>query len=84
MRITGQVQGVFYRVACAERARDLGLAGWVRNAGDGAVEAAFEGEEEAVEAAVSWCRIGPARATVLDVQVIACEPTGDTGFRILP
>ena len=39
--ITGRVQGVFFRDACREHARAEGLAGWVRNRGDGAVEAEF-------------------------------------------
>jgi len=83
VRVTGQVQGVFYRVACAERARELGIGGWIRNAGDGSVEGAFEGPDQDVEAIVAWCRIGPPYAQVLDVQVTADVPAGETGFRIL-
>lgn len=84
VKVTGQVQGVFYRVACAERARELGIGGWVRNARDGSVEAAFEGPDEAVEAIVAWCRIGPPYAKVLDVQVEGDVQAGERGFRILP
>ena len=84
VRVTGRVQGVFFRVACAERARELGIGGWIRNAGDGSVEAAFEGPDGDIEAIVAWCRVGPSYANVLDVQVTADVPAGETDFRILP
>jgi acylphosphatase len=76
------VQGVFFRASCAERARALGLAGWVRNSADGSVEAAFEGPSSAVEAAVTWCRQGPPSAAVERVEVDPEEPTGETQFRV--
>jgi acylphosphatase len=42
--VTGRVQGVWFRESCRREADSLGVAGWVRNRPDGAVEAAFEGE----------------------------------------
>ncbi len=80
--ISGRVQGVFFRASCAEEARALGVAGWVRNAGDGSVEAVFEGPAAAVEAMVGWCRRGPRHARVDAVDVREESPAGDTGFRI--
>lgn len=80
--VTGRVQGVFYRATCAERARALGLAGWVRNASDGRVEAAFEGPADAVEAMLGWCREGPSHARVVAVDAREETPTGEVGFRI--
>ena len=74
------MQGVFFRAETANRARSLGVAGWVRNVPDGSVEAAFEGEEDAVDALVSWCRRGPAGARVEDVRVEWAEPRGEAGF----
>lgn len=67
--IQGLVQGVFYRVCCAERAQQLGLTGWVRNTRNGDVEAVFEGDRPAVEEILRWCRIGPPGARVTDVVV---------------
>jgi acylphosphatase len=82
VRIRGRVQGVFFRAEAQERAESLGIAGWIRNAEDGSVEAAFEGDEERVRSLVDWCRRGPAGAKVDDVEVEAEEPTGETGFRV--
>ena len=81
--IAGRVQGVFFRASCAEEARRLGLAGWVRNASDGRVEAAFEGSDRAVEMMLRWCRSGPSLAIVDDVHELDEEPRGEHGFRIV-
>ena len=82
LMISGSVQGVFFRVSCAERAEDLGLAGWVRNASAGGVEAVFEGEDAGVDAMLAWCREGPPHARVDRVEVVEEVPTGARGFRI--
>jgi len=82
VRITGRVQGVFYRASCAEAARARGVTGWVRNAPDGAVEAVFEGPDADVDALVAWCRKGPPSAVVGTVEVVEVPPTGATGFRV--
>lgn len=80
--VEGRVQGVFFRAEAADRARSLGLAGWVHNRPDGAVEAAFEGDEDRVDSMVRWCRHGPSGASVDDVLVELEEPGGDRGFSI--
>ena len=80
--VHGAVQGVFFRVEARDRARSLGVAGWVRNAADGSVEAVFEGEEERVESMVSWCRRGPPGARVDEVDVTWAEPRGEQAFSI--
>lgn len=78
----GQVQGVFFRDSCRGEAEGRGLAGWVTNRSDGAVEAVFEGDPEDVEALVTWCRNGPRRADVEDVEVIEEPPEGLSGFDV--
>ena len=80
--VHGAVQGVFFRVEARDRARSLGLAGWVRNVPDGTVEAVFEGDDERVESMVEWCRRGPAGARVEEVEVDWSEPKGEEGFSI--
>jgi acylphosphatase len=81
-RISGRVQGVFFRASCADRAKALGLSGWVRNASDGGVEAVFEGEAAGVESMLAWCRKGPPYADVDRVEVLEEAPTGAQGFRV--
>jgi acylphosphatase len=78
----GRVQGVFFRDSVRRRAEPLGVAGWVTNRDDGAVEAVFEGESDAVESMVEYCRSGPGRAEVTDLEVSEEPPEGDSGFRI--
>ena len=80
--VRGSVQGVFFRAEARDRARSLGLAGWVRNVPDGTVEAVFEGEDERVKSMVEWCSRGPAGARVEKVDVDWSEPEGDQGFSI--
>jgi acylphosphatase len=82
IEVSGRVQGVFYRATCAERARELGLGGWVRNGSGGVVEAEFEGDERDVETIVAWCRIGPPMAQVDGVQVREKPLTGERTFRV--
>ena len=53
--VSGIVQGVFFRQKTKQQAGNLGVNGWVRNLSDGRVEAAFEGEEQAVKALVEYC-----------------------------
>ena len=67
--VRGRVQGVYFRAETRDRARQLGLTGWVKNRPDRAVEAVFEGEKGAVEEMVSWCRQGPPLAEVDGLEV---------------
>ncbi len=67
--VTGWVQGVGFRAACAREANRLRVTGWVRNRWDGSVEALFEGPAHAVEAMVRWCQHGPPAAEVTGVEV---------------
>ncbi len=83
LRITGRVQGVWYRAATQREASRLGVNGWVRNLPDGGVEALLEGEPDAVRMLVAWCRVGPPGARVLDVVETREPAVGDlVGFRI--
>lgn len=82
MRVSGRVQGVFFRTEAQGRARSLGLAGWVRNVPDGSVEAVFEGPAERVRSMLDWCHRGPRHAEVEDVTADWEEPQGEEGFRI--
>lgn len=80
--VHGEVQGVFFRDSTAKEAGERGVAGWVANRGDGAVEAVFEGEPDAVEALVTFCRDGPRKADVERVDVEEEDPEGLSGFDV--
>jgi len=64
MKIFGRVQGVWFRAHTQKEAQRLGLAGWVRNTPDGAVEVLVQGKRGAVEDLLSWCYQGPPGARV--------------------
>ena len=80
--VHGRVQGVFFRDTCRREAEARGVAGWVRNRPDGAVEAVFEGPPEVVEAMVAWAHQGPPLADVETVEVFEEPVEGLPGFRI--
>ena len=78
----GFVQGVFFRDSTRRLAQRHGVAGWVANRSDGAVEAVFEGEADAVERLVDFSRQGPRGAQVESVEVEEEEPEGLSGFAV--
>ena len=80
--VHGDVQGVFFRDSTQSEAESKGVAGWVTNRDDGAVEAVFEGEPDAVQAMVDFCRSGPSQADVERVDVDDEEPEGLSSFEV--
>jgi acylphosphatase len=81
--VHGRVQGVFFRDSARRAAVDAGVDGWVRNRGDGTVEAVLEGPAGAVQRVVDFMREGPARADVISVHVSSEEePEGLSGFEV--
>ncbi len=75
--VSGLVQGVFFRSHTREKAREMGLKGWVRNLPDGKVEAVFEGEKDMIARILEWCRKGPPHARVTDVRIVWEEFRGE-------
>ena len=80
--VSGRVQGVFFRDSTRREALRRGVAGWVCNRGDGAVEAVFEGASGDVAALVAFCSDGPRGAVVDSVTTSDEEPAGLTGFEV--
>jgi acylphosphatase len=78
--VTGRVQNVWYRDTCRTEALARGVAGWVHNCADGSVEAVFEGSPQAVQQMIAWCRSGPPRARVDNVEVIVEPVLNEAGF----
>ena len=82
VRVSGRVQGVFFRDSCKRAAEREGVAGWITNTSSGEVEASFEGDEGAVDRMVEWCHKGPDGADVRSVEVDDEVPQGTTGFTV--
>jgi acylphosphatase len=75
IRVSGIVQGVYYRYSTKQKADELKVTGFVRNLPDGSVEAQVEGEEECVGNLIEWCKQGPRGARVDRVDVEWDEPS---------
>jgi acylphosphatase len=82
VRVSGAVQGVFFRETTRRAALRQGVSGWVRNAPDGSVEAVFEGDATSVERMLDFCRIGPPMARIDDVTTVEEQPEGLAEFTI--
>ncbi|MEK7790470.1 MAG: acylphosphatase [Deltaproteobacteria bacterium] len=82
--ISGQVQGVFFRVHTKEMADSLELVGWVKNLPDGEVEVYAKGGPKHLEKFLQWCHKGPPQARVSDVEVVWDIDLGDfSSFEIV-
>jgi acylphosphatase len=82
--VRGDVQGVLFRDSTRKEAESRDVSGSVTNRSDGAVEAVFEGPREAVDAMVEFCRSGPSRASVEDMEVTEEQVEGrGGGFRVI-
>jgi acylphosphatase len=82
IKISGKVQGVYFRASAKQKALNLGLQGYVKNNQDGSVLMEVEGNDEAIGEMVNWCRQGPALARVSEIRVEPLQPQNFTGFRI--
>ena len=67
VRVTGRVQGVFFRVIAKQKADELGVVGFARNESDGSVYIEVEGSGRAVDQFLTWCKEGPIQATVKSI-----------------
>jgi acylphosphatase len=84
VRISGRVQGVWYRGWTVEMAMSRGVRGWVRNRRDGSVEALFIGKAGDVEAMIAACNEGPPMARVTNIERFGTIDDGSAGFRQVP
>jgi len=82
VRVTGRVQGVFFRAWTREQAAKHGVNGWIRNCADGSVEGHFEGEEAAVRWLIDIIYDGPGGARVDRVETQEAELEGLSGFEV--
>mgnify|MGYP001041597646 FL=1 len=82
VRVTGRVQGVFFRAWTCEQAQGLHVTGWVRNCPDGSVEAHVEGDEGSVEQLIGKMHDGPPGAQVAELQVSDASTEALSSFEI--
>jgi acylphosphatase len=81
--IKGKVQGVFYRASAKKKAEELGISGWVKNTAEGHVELIATGSDEALEAFMAWCWMGPQKARVTELVSIPSPAIAFASFAIL-
>ena len=80
--VRGRVLGVFFRDSTRAEAQRRGVAGWVANRRDGAVEAHLEGAADSVALLIDFCSSGPARARVEMIEVTEIAPRGFSCFQV--
>ncbi len=82
VRVSGRVQGVYYRAFTRDRAMALGVKGWVRNVPGGGVEAVLEGERKQVGELLKAMKSGPTGSIVLGMELSELEAKGYEDFEI--
>ena len=82
VRVSGRVQGVYYRAYTRDRAKSLGINGWVRNIPGGGVEAVLEGERRQVGEMLKAMKSGPSGSVVLGMELSEIEAKGYDDFKI--
>jgi acylphosphatase len=82
VRISGRVQGVFFRAWTREQADRLDVYGWIQNCPDGSVEGHVEGPEDRVAQFIHLLRRGPSGARVDDLHVEEVEPKNHDWFAV--
>lgn len=82
IKVSGKVQGVFYRASAKEKADELKVKGFVRNEPNGDVYIEAEASEELLYKFIKWCSQGPARAVVEHIEAIPADYTGYSSFDI--
>ena len=81
--IEGRVQGVFLRKRTKQKARELGLKGWVKNLEDGRVEVVIEGKDENVNQMFEICEKGTQHTDIKDIQFEELKHQGFDGFKVM-
>ena len=82
VRVSGRVQGVYYRAYTRDRAKSLGINGWVRNIPGAGVEAVLEGERRQVGEMLKAMKSGPSGSVVLGMELSEIEAKGYNDFEI--
>ncbi|MDD1749299.1 MAG: acylphosphatase [Methanothrix sp.] len=83
VRVSGRVQGVFFRAFTQEKANELGIKGWVRNIPGGGVESVLEGERQKVGELLGLMKVGPEGAMILGIELSEIKCKGYEDFKII-
>ena len=83
LRVSGKVQGVWFRQSTVHEAEKLGLAGTVQNMPDGTVEIHAEGSEEQINKLLDWCLKGPPHSSVENIGQMEAPVRKYQGFEII-
>jgi acylphosphatase len=81
--VSGKVQGVWFRQSTKEKAIDLGITGEVKNLPDGRVLIIATGTKELLDKLLNWCRVGPEKARVMEIEVRDMDLKQFDGFLII-
>jgi acylphosphatase len=82
IHVSGKVQGVFYRASTVEKAVELDLKGFAQNLSDGRVLIEAEGNEVSLQKLIEWCKKGPSRAIVTNLEVSEGELKNYSEFSV--
>jgi acylphosphatase len=83
VRVSGRVQGVYYRAYTKSQANEMGVKGWVRNIPGGGVEAVLEGDREKVGELLGLMKAGPSGAMVSGLEISELKCKGYDDFKII-
>jgi len=82
LKVSGRVQGVWYRASTERKANELGICGFVQNESNGNVYIECEGTEEQLNLLIAWCKKGPPLANVSNIKIENGELVGFDSFSI--
>ena len=83
INVSGKVQGVFYRQSAKEKALEFGINGKVMNLDNGQVQIVATGTKEQLDKLTDWCKTGPAKARVTNINVRQLSLQSFTDFTIV-
>jgi len=83
IKVTGKVQGVFFRVSTKAVADQMGIKGLVKNEKDGSVYIEAEGEETFLAMFLDWCKEGPDKSVVENVETEHGELKNYRNFEVV-
>ncbi|KLT65041.1 acylphosphatase [Pedobacter sp. BMA] len=83
IKVTGKVQGVFFRASTKAVADQMGIKGFVKNEKDGSVYIEAEAEPFILDAFIDWCKEGPEKSVVDGVEINDDELKGYRNFEVV-